>query len=760
MVGRIVSHYTILEKLGEGGMGVVYKAEDTRLHRTVALKFLPADLTRDPIAERRFLLEAQAASALDHPNICPVFEFAETEQGELYMVMPCYEGATLRTMIDRGPLTPGHASDIARQAAAGLAEAHKHGIIHRDINPSNIVVTREGVVKILDFGLAILAGRTRVTAPGRAVGTLAYIPPEAIAGKDLDERADVWALGVTLFEMLTGRLPFRGEYPAELIYSIANELALDAGEFRPDLPESLRRTCSQCLQKDRSARFQSMEEVSAYLRGAPPPARGAPGRARASRTVRTLAAAGVTLGLLATLWFQSRHEQQSPSPVTRTRVAILPFRNPGGDSALSLLSRDGQALLAAEFIGVEWLGIVDPLSLNGIMESSLGSITPDRGTEFYRVIRGKTVSFVIDPSLSRAKSGYRLHTNVIDASKDPSELVFASEQGAGGEADIHAAIDSLAGRILDFLEVRVFHENQDRDIRPWLAHRKSSTSALKAFSQAWEWMYRADYDEAGRYLRLAIQLDSMFVSPRVWLIPDLLQAGRAGEAEEHYRFLQRMEMQVNPFERTMIAWSAAYLQHDFARQAACLEEALEYSPENNILLGNLGYDRYRLNDFEGALKALAPCLESRWRYPPMYPLAAICYIKAGRSKDARSTLEQSLSHAHIDPRTFSLLSALSVQEGDSAASTRYADQFMKRSLERGDSLSKAFALLGDHSFMVGSFGRAAEWFGKAVHGAPHVPMYREKLEEALYRMYLMSDPTNADTVAIRQRAHALSRQKG
>src|SRR5437867_2136143 len=203
MIGQTISHYKILEKLGEGGMGVVYKAEDNKLKRTVALKFLPPEMTSDEAAKRRFIHEAQAASALDHPNIAVVHEIDETNDGRSFICMAYYEGETLKARIERGPLPLTVAIQIALQVADGLQRAHEAGIIHRDIKPANIMITNRGEAKIVDFGLAKLNRDSRSTTSGFHAGTAAYMSPEQVKGETIDSRSDLFSLGIVLYEMLT-----------------------------------------------------------------------------------------------------------------------------------------------------------------------------------------------------------------------------------------------------------------------------------------------------------------------------------------------------------------------------------------------------------------------------------------------------------------------------------------------------------------------------------------------------------------------------
>jgi len=349
MIGQTISHYQITKCLGAGGMGVVYQAEDTRLKRLVALKFLTPQALDSQDIKTRFVREAQAAAALDHPNICTVYEIDEAD-GQTFIVMALIDGISLRERIQSGPLPLDEALDISIQIVKGLQAAHQRGIVHRDVKSANVMLSSKGQVKVTDFGLAKLSGQTRLTQTGATVGTVAYMSPEQARGEAVDARADIFSSGVVLYEMLTGVLPFKGEHTAALIYAISHEEPKPLSEFRRDLPKEIQSVLDRALAKDPQHRFQSAEELLVTLESLRAgKAVRLPVAATRKRRLRLAlgllaAVALIIIGLVASKFLGSRGREERSTLATGLEhfvVAVTPFWGQNAQAA-----EDGRVMQA------------------------------------------------------------------------------------------------------------------------------------------------------------------------------------------------------------------------------------------------------------------------------------------------------------------------------------------------------------------------------------------------------------------------------
>ena len=333
MIGRTISHYRILRRLGEGGMGVVYEAEDTKLERIVALKFLPRELTLLEDSKERFVREARAASRLDHPNVCTVHEIDETQDGQLFICMARCGGESLAARLQRGAMPLAEAIVVGLQIGRGLAQAHEQGIVHRDIKPANIMITERNEVKILDFGIAKQLGHPRLTQTGRAVGTPAYMSPEQAESQPVDHRTDIWSLGVVLHELVSGRLPFQADTSGALLNKICNQKPLRLAQTQEGMAE-YQAIIDRCLEKDPDRRYQHLPDLLAELGEllkelqATGTTAGM-GRFRRGRGLRRveefglLAVVVVFMGAALLIW-----RQEKEADASRQRLSDVPFTPP------------------------------------------------------------------------------------------------------------------------------------------------------------------------------------------------------------------------------------------------------------------------------------------------------------------------------------------------------------------------------------------------------------------------------------------------
>lgn len=499
----IAGKYRIAEEIGRGGMGIVYKAEDITLQRTVALKFLPAQWTSDPEARERFVHEARAASALDHSNICNIHEIGEAEDERMYIAMAFYEGESLREKIKQGPLKKEEALGIAIQAATGMAKAHQKGIVHRDIKPANMLITSDGVVKVVDFGLAKLAGQVKLTREGITVGTVAYMSPEQAKGEAVDLRTDIWSLGVVLYEMLSGVLPFKGDYEQTLIHSILEQEPERLGRLRKDLPAGLENIVFKVLSKNPADRYQSMDELLEDLRSVAEglqPVRAASmilrGRFLGVRKIHAYPAiAGILiLAIVAWLMIFPKRGQAFDS------IAVLPLQNLTGDPEQDYLPE-----------GIHEALITDLGRLGGLKRViARSSVMRFKGTEKlpHEIAQELKVDALITGAVLRSGNRVRVTAQLINPANDADAQIWAGSY-EHDLSDIMSLQNEIVSEVTREVRVKLTPQEKTRlasagkiDLQAYEAYLKGRFHLLK--------LTRPDLDSALQYFELALKTDANY----------------------------------------------------------------------------------------------------------------------------------------------------------------------------------------------------------------------------------------------------------
>jgi tetratricopeptide (TPR) repeat protein len=562
LVGKLVSHYEITAKLGGGGMGIVYAAKDTRLGRLVALKFLPPQWGHDASAQQRFIREAQAASSTDHRNICTIHNIETTDDGQLFIVMAHYKGQTLKQKLEHGPLDLDEAIDIAAQIAEGLAKAHEQGIVHRDIKPGNLMIT-EDAVKILDFGLAKFADALQLTIPGSTLGTVAYMAPEQARGEEADVRSDVWALGVVLFQMVTGEVPFKGAYAEAISYAIRNDPPPPLSVGGRAIPEGIERVVLRALQKDLAQRFQTARELARELRllqgrtiplelrTEPVPMitgtttilpRGAWKRF-AGRVWKPFAATATVLVVAVGVW------AWLISPAERLLVAIAPMANHTGDPELEGYRLALTERLISELSDSRSIRVIPYFRLLEIIRRYMSRAEDISSRDAIHAIATQSEArLIVIPTVEnrggrwlgraefrRVQTGTTVGSYETEAvtSALPKEAVYRVTAWLANGIQEHfgpgGIVDSALARLNVGMRVR-------RRIHQLLYARTSSTGpfrsvdAARAFEQGLNEYEQMEYSSALAWLRRVVLEDSQHAMSHAWTGRVLLTLNQMNEA--------------------------------------------------------------------------------------------------------------------------------------------------------------------------------------------------------------------------------------
>jgi TolB-like protein/Tfp pilus assembly protein PilF/predicted Ser/Thr protein kinase len=482
----VAGKYRIISELGKGGMGVVYEAEDAKLERCVALKFLPPELTEDPEARERFVREAKAAAALSHAHICTVYEIGE-EECRLFIAMEYIEGQSLRQKIMRGPLPQAEALEIAIQVAEGLAEAHKKKIIHRDIKPGNIMLTEKGTAKVMDFGLAKALGRSLITKEAKSMGTVAYMSPEQARSQPVDYRTDIWSLGVVLYEMLTSQLPFKGEHDQSMIHSILNREPEPISKVRKDLPKGLDQVIEKALSKNPAGRYRDMEglleDLKAVAEGLKPlKAKMGLFRGKIFGLKKIYAYAGlgglIVLFALVLVFFFRSHGPAFES------VAVLPLENLSGDPQQEYFS-DGMHEALITNLG-QVGGLKRVIARSSVMRFKGAKIPP------HKIAQELKVGALITGAVLRSGNRVRITAQLINAATEAQMWAQSYERDL---SDVLTLQNEIVAAITREVKVKLTPRDETRLASARQVNAEAYEAYLKGMFYAYK-LTRADLDRA------------------------------------------------------------------------------------------------------------------------------------------------------------------------------------------------------------------------------------------------------------------------
>jgi serine/threonine protein kinase/Tfp pilus assembly protein PilF len=657
MIGQTISHYKILEKLGEGGMGVVYKARDTKLDRTVALKFVSPQSLKTEEEKTRFIQEAKAAAAINHPNVTTIHEIDEVS-GDTFISMEYIEGKSLKDKIDSGPLTIEEALKIAIQISEGLQEAHEKGIVHRDIKSANIMITDKGQVKIMDFGLAKLKGKSKLTKAGTTVGTASYMSPEQSMGKKVDYRTDIWSLGVVIYEMVTGQLPFKGDYEQAVVYSILNEEPEPITGLRTGVSIDIEKVIFKLLTKDPSDRYQHIDDLIVDLRklkkDSKPEVTISKKKTSPEITLKTyrkmLILGGIFLVVIIIIAgyfiFKGKSEPETlvMKPGDKPSLAVVYFENKSGDKKLDNWRDAFSELLTTDLSQSKYIRVLRSDQIYGIFKK-LNLLEAKRYSEqdLKEIAKNGQVNHILKGSFIKAGDKFVITATLINANNN--ETISTISVQALGEINILPKVDELTREIKSKLKLTNDQINTDIDKKIGEI-TTSSPEAYKHFIQGIKNHFNEEYRKCIQFMEKAVAVDPEFAIAYRYISQAYFNMGHINESRKYLQKAMNLIDRLSDREQYTIMGSF------YGRSEKTLDKSIEVwkkllkvYPDDVVGNSNLASSIYNhLEQWDKAIELLEVVI--RGKNPTHWPFAhlQISYESKGLYQKAREVLEYYLNN--------------------------------------------------------------------------------------------------------------------
>ena len=727
MISGTILHYNILQKLGNGGMGEVYKAEDTKLKRTVALKFLPLSFSYDEDAKKRLIHEAQSASALDHPNVCTIYEIGETDNGQIFISMACYEGETLKEKIENGPLKIEEALNITLQICKGLGKAHKNGIIHRDIKPANIFITSDGMVKILDFGLAKTEDQTKLINIDDTGGTINYMSPEQVRGEKVDFRTDIWSLGVIMYEMITGKRPFKGDYDQAILFLIMNEDPIPIIDLIPAIPPGLEQIINKTLAKYPDERYQHIDKVLndlkteqhklEYLHTE---------KLEKKNSLRILLTITIAVIVSAIFFifnpFNTKHIKNLSSAISENSLAVMYFENIPDPEDKNHTGQMLTNLLITSLSQVKGLEVISREKLFDIQkemgETDFKNLSPIHAEQ---IAKNAGISKILIGSILKEKPSLTVTMRLIDV--QTGRIISSQKLTDFPDNQIFTLVDSLAFLLSNDYPIIAVSQPQIKNVGKVTT---KSPDAYRAYVEGLTLTHRNYFAEAKAAFEKAVKLDSNFAMAYFYLSIFQLTVGEKFLSWKSLKKAAELAENVTDSERLQILSTNYTVLHKLDKAIETLKKLIQLYPHEIFPYTSLSVIYTRsLFEPKKSIETCRLCLKNNPTFKWSWNGLAYSFTYLNQRSKAFEAINKYIDLAPFEPNPYDSKGDLYVwfMEFDSSCI-----EYQKAINLRKDFASSAN--LGYYNVLRNNYADALQYFHMSGYRIPLIEIHRGEILKA------------------------------